>query len=129
MEYLSPEWLAAAHEALGVVTPVDADVVVAYTVTGDGDDADVAYAVRLGPGRVGTSTDPGAVADADVSFALLRSSAEAIARGERSASSAFLDGELRLGGDINVLLEHARTLADVDDVLAGLRPGTGGEGG
>lgn len=126
MQYLSPEWFVAADQALRVITPVPASVAVAYHVTEDL--GSVHYALVLGPDQVGISTDDAVIDHADVSFTLERSLAEAVAIGDRNASSAFLDGELRLGGDINLLLEHAKTLADVDDVLADLRPSRPAEG-
>ena len=50
--------------------------------------------------------------------------AVAIAMGRSSAQRAFLDGRLRLGGDIALLLGHQDALAAIDDRLAGLRDST-----
>ena len=47
--------------------------------------------------------------------------AAAIARGEIGAQRAFLDGEIRLGGDTTALLGHQAELAEIDDRLADLR--------
>lgn len=120
MKYLSPEWLAEAGRRLADLEPSPDEVTVAYAVA-EGDSTS-RYAVRLGPGPVVVLTDPADVDAADVSFSLDRTLADQIARGERSASSAFLDGELRLGGDINVLLAEGARLAKVDDLLADIRP-------
>ncbi len=125
MKYLSPEWLTEAGRRLADLEPSPDEVTVAYTVTGDGTPS--RYAIRLGPGPVAVVTDPDAIDAADVSFTLDRVLADRIARGDQSASSAFLDGELRLGGDINVLLGEGTRLAKVDDLLAEIRPEPSGD--
>jgi len=120
VEYLSPAWLTEADRRLASLEASASAVTVAYTATA-ADADDVRYAIRLGPGPVSVRTAAEEIDAADVSFTLDRGLAEQIAAGARSASSAFLDGELRLGGDINVLLTEGARLAKVEDVLAGLR--------
>jgi hypothetical protein len=83
----------------------------------------------LGPDRV--AIEPGADHDrqgepeADqVRMTLAWPDAVAIAQGDHSAQRAFLDGQLRLGGDSGLLLGHQDALARLDDRLAGLRART-----
>jgi putative sterol carrier protein len=53
-----------------------------------------------------------------------RSTAVAVARGERSAQEAFMDGEVRVGGDIGELLAAQAALARLGDVFASVRADT-----
>jgi putative sterol carrier protein len=50
--------------------------------------------------------------------------AAAIAAGKESAQVAFMDGRLRVGGDIGALLARHEILAELDDVFAGVRART-----
>jgi putative sterol carrier protein len=47
-----------------------------------------------------------------------------IARGELGAQRAFVEGRLRVGGDLSLLIRHHKALATVDDALAGVRSET-----
>ncbi len=121
-EFLSAAWIADLDEA-GRRATVPADVaLVVQQVVLDGDD-EVTYAIRIADGAV--RVEPGRAADADVTFTQARSTAEAIARGERSAQSAFLAGDLRVGGDVAQVLEASRALAALEDVFGPARSGTG----
>lgn len=121
-EHLSPAWIAALDEAAGsAVVPDDVRIVVQQVVLAD-DGTEVAYAVRLADGQV--RVEAGRADDADVTFTQDRSTAAAIARGELSAQTAFLAGDLRVGGDLTKVLDGARVLATVQDVFASARTGT-----
>ena len=50
--------------------------------------------------------------------------AVAIASGRDSAQMAFMRGELTVGGDVRVLIEHRALLDDLGDVLGELRSQT-----
>jgi len=63
----------------------------------------------------------GRVADADVTFTQDAAVAAAVARGERSARSAFILGEIRVGGDVSLLMDLGPALADLGDVFAPAR--------
>ena len=121
MRYLSDEWLQAADQALEGLQPIAASVVVGFVIEGSIDAEDRSYQLRLGPDRVGIDTG---VADADVVMVLGRELAGDIAQGETSAQRAFLEGRLRLSGDVNLLLGHASIMASFDDRLASLRTRT-----
>ena len=47
-----------------------------------------------------------------------------MAAGDLGAQRAFVEGRLRVGGDLSLLVTHQRALAAVDDVLAGVRART-----
>ena len=121
-EHLSPAWIAALGDAArGAVMPDDLRIVVQQVVLAD-DGAEVAYAVRLSDGQV--RVEAGRADDADVTFTQDRATAGAIARGDLSAQTAFLAGDLRVGGDLTKVLDGARVLAAVQDVFASARTGT-----
>ena len=47
-----------------------------------------------------------------------------IARGELGAQRAFVEGRLRVGGDLSLLIHHHKALSTVADALAGVRSET-----
>ena len=98
----------------------EADLVVQQVVDSGG--AEFAYAVRVRHGRV--SVERGRHDDADVVFHQDRDTAAAIAQGRLSAQVAFLAGDLRIGGDIQALVERARLLTGVEDIFAAARAET-----
>ena len=57
----------------------------------------------------------------DITFTQDRATAEAIHRGELSAQTAFIEGRLRLGGDLRAVIERAGSLVAIDDVFAAAR--------
>ncbi len=127
--YLDDEWIAAAGRAVAGMTPTTSALVVGYAISQPGSDPGAkpassmtsSYSIRYGPGPVSVSQG---VADADLVFTTTAQLAAEIACGERSAQRAFLDGELRVVGDVNLLLGHGDELAAVDDLLADLRRST-----
>lgn len=120
MRYLSDSWLHAADQALQGLEPLPVGLVVGYLVEG-GPDGDRRYSIRFGPESVGiiSGTD-----GADVVLQLDWNLAVGVALGQDSAQRAFLDGGLRLAGDVNLLLVHTAALAAFDDRLATLRATT-----
>ena len=119
MKYLSETWLDRAAAAIADVEPVDEAFSIGYIVTG-GPDGDRAHTLHLGPDLV--TFRPGA--DAPVTLEMTWSIACAIARGELSAQRAFLDGDMRIGGDAQALVGTTDSLAAVDQRLAQLRTTT-----
>jgi hypothetical protein len=59
-----------------------------------------------------------------VTFTQDRTTAAAIATGRLSAQAAFIDGRLRVGGDLSALLDRAAELAALDDLFASARAAT-----
>ncbi len=66
--------------------------------------------------------------DPDVTFSQDAEVAERITRGEVAARTAFVLGQVRLGGDVSRLLEIAPALGGLGDVFAAVRA-SGGEDG
>lgn len=97
----------------------EADLVVQQVVVDD-DGAEVAaWTVVLTEDEVAVRS--GHVEDFTVRFTQTRATAEAIARGELAALEAFIDGDLRIGGDVNALAERHRVLGRLGDVFAAVR--------
>jgi hypothetical protein len=129
-EYLSPEWFATATELVATAStegrfgPSTADVhlVVEQTVRRS-DDSVAVWHVVIDDGSV--ALVPGAAAGsgrhADLTFSCDIVTAVGVRDGTIGAQSAFIDGRLRLGGDITALLAHGEMFATLDDVLAPLR--------
>lgn len=121
-KYLSDEWMEQAAAALaGADVDPDAELCVQYEVSGGGD-GKRHYTLEASGGTV--RLVPGRSTSAPVSFALDYDTAVAVANGELSAQVAFMQGRLKLGGDVRVLIDGAATLAAVDATLADLRAAT-----
>jgi hypothetical protein len=123
-EHLSPAWIAAlADAAVRADAPEGIDLVVQQVVVDGGPDAaEVAYAVEIAGGRV--AVHAGRVDAADITFTQDRATATAIAQGALSAQSAFLEGRLRVGGDLSAALAAARVLTSLADVFEAPRQAT-----
>lgn len=121
-EFLSAAWMSELQDAARSATvPEDLYLVVQQVVL-DERGQEVAYAIRVADGRV--AVEPGRVADAEVTFTQDRATAADIASGALSAQAAFIDGRLRVGGDLTSLLERARELVAIDDLFAPVRAAT-----
>jgi len=126
VQYLSDEWLQTASDALAAdpaltAAAADLDLTIQYEVTGS-PTGKTAYGVRLANGTA--SIEPGPHKDAPVSFALDYDTAAAIAKGELSAQAAFMQGKLKLGGDVGVLIRQHAAIDGLSDALADLRGDT-----
>jgi len=122
--FLSPEWLDdLAAAAAGAIGPDGSPFTVQQVVT-DGDDpgAAVSWAITFGEGRV--RVEPGRHADPTITFTQDHDTASAIHRGDLSAQGAFMTGRLRVGGDVQVLLDRHADLAALDDVFGPVRLAT-----
>lgn len=128
----SPEWIVAADAAARSSTAlreasVGRHVTIGQEVVGDGrrtrwhlvlDDGEVAV-------REGWPDEP------DVTFSQDADVARSVASGSLAAGTAFVLGDVRLGGDVAQLLDLAPALRDLDDVFASVRttgPGSGDDG-
>ena len=123
--YLSEEWLDRAGDALAGSAELsertaDLDLAIGYEVTG-APSGKVTYTIRFDRG---TTTLEHPATDAPVSFALDYESAAAIAQGKVSAQAAFMQGRLKLVGDVNVMIRDGAVLDGVTDALADLRTDT-----
>jgi len=120
--YLSDEWLAALDRAIAS-TPGGVDLVVELRVTGTGTgDGARTYHVDWRGERphvvAGSADHPTVTLTQDYATAV------AIARGQWSAQEAFMDGEVRIGGDLRALVSHADMLGGLDDVFGAVREST-----
>jgi putative sterol carrier protein len=122
VKYLSDEWLEQAAAALeSADVPDDAEMVIQYEVSGGGN-GKVRYVLDVSGGRA--TIVPGKRADAPVTFTLDYDTAVAVITGEVSAQVAFMQGRMKLAGDVRVLIDGAAALASVNDTLGDLRATT-----
>jgi len=120
-EFLTQAWIDELDEAGARASVPDGLRLVVQQVVTDGD-REMAYVIEIADGRIHART--GRADTADVSFELDRATATEIARGDLSAQVAFMDGRLRLGGDLRAVLARAGDLAAIDDAFAATRSRT-----
>lgn len=126
VRYLSDDWLAEAGRALAAdrdlaAATSDLELTIAYEVTGT-PDGKRTYALEFDHGTVTLHRTP--PPEPQVTFTLDYDTAAEIARGELSAQVAFMQGRLKLGGDVNVLIRAGSVLDGIGDALAALRART-----
>lgn len=122
VKYLSDEWMEQAAAALeSADVPDDAQMVIQYEVSGGGN-GKVRYVLDVSNGSA--TIVPGKQADAPVTFTLDYDTAVAVVNGEVSAQVAFMQGRMKLAGDVRVLIDGAAALASVNDTLGDLRATT-----
>jgi hypothetical protein len=127
VQYLSEEWIGAADAALAQAWADVSDggspsTSIRWEVTG-APQGKVVYSVHFGPDGAGVS--PGSTDDEpDATMAVDYDTAVAIAQGDSSPQVAFMQGSLKLGGDVMVLVERAGALEGLGDALGSLRERT-----
>lgn len=126
LSFLTDEWIAALDEAAttdAALRELSADLVltIEQEVTG-GPDGDVRYHVVFHHGQV--SVRPGPAPDATLRFSQDYETAAAISLGSGSAQRAFMTGQLRVGGDLRVLLDHGEAMAQLHDAFGAVRART-----
>jgi SCP-2 sterol transfer family protein len=118
--FLTDAWLDDLEAAAQRAQVETKGGLVVQQVIPDGPDGhEVAFALVLADGR--TRVVRGRVPDPDLTFTQDLATAEAIHRGELSAQAAFMQGRLRLGGDLRAVIDRAAELAAVDDLFASVR--------
>lgn len=128
LELLSDDWVAALDRALqdpalGAAT-ADVGLIVEQEVTG-GPTGTRTFHLRFDHGQLSAAPGPAPSADLPlVRFAQDHATARAIAAGTSSAQRAFMAGDLQVGGDLRILLEHQPVLAALGDVFAVVRADT-----
>ena len=119
-EFLTDAWvdeLATAAESARVPPAVRLTV---QQVVPDGPEGhEVTYMLEAADGRL--SVRSGRADHPDITFTQDRATAEAIHHGEQSAQVAFMEGRLRLGGDLRTVIGDAGALASVEDVFGAVR--------
>lgn len=118
--FLTAQWFDDADVA-GRASRLATDVeLVIQQVVPDGPDGiEVAYVITVTDGAV--NVRKGRAESPDITFTQDLATATAIHRGELSAQRAFIEGRLRLGGDLPAVIAHAGSLSAIDDVLADAR--------
>ena len=127
MRYLSTEWFDAARDALAADPGLPAAtagvrLTLVQTVT-DAPGGPVRWRLVLDDGtvRLETGGDP---EGGDLRFTTDYATAAAIAAGELGAPTAFMRGDLKVGGDLTLLTSQHRGLAALHDALADVRKDT-----
>lgn len=126
MLFLSDPWLAAVDDCLATaeveaeITPEQVGDVVRYVVD-DAPDGAAGYDLEVGPERLQARRSTG---EATVTLTMAWDLAVAINQGTESAQRAVLDGRIMIGGDPQVLVDQAGTLAATNAHLADLRTAT-----
>jgi predicted lipid carrier protein YhbT len=101
--FLSPEWVAALPDAFrDLPRRADVTLTVEHTVTG-GPDGPVTYWVAYEEGRP-VATGLGPAADAAVTMTAPHAVAVEVAQGQVDASTTFMQGRTKVGGDQAALL-------------------------
>ena len=123
LRFLSDPWIdAMARAAEQADAPlVEPPLVMQQVVTG-GPDGEAAWTISLGAGSI--EVVRGRAANPTVTFTQDVETAAAVNRGELSAQAAFMTGRLRVGGDVQLLLDAQQALAEVEDIFALVRADT-----
>ncbi|WP_436793561.1 SCP2 sterol-binding domain-containing protein [Actinospongicola halichondriae] len=123
VKFLSSDWIDALDAAARRRQAPDDDPLATVQLSIDQvvvDGPTWRLSVDCGSLRVESSPD----GEPDVRLTSDRETAASIASGQRPALDAFIAGDLRLGGDVRVLLEHRAALETLGDLFAGIRPET-----
>lgn len=121
--FLSPEWVSAL-DAAGRAWPAPAGVnLTVQQVVRDGPDgSETRYHLVLEAGSLRVVAGP--ARSPSITITQSYEVAVALSRGEINAQQALVDGQLKISGEIDLLSRHARALAALDDLFAGVRADT-----
>lgn len=124
MKYLSIDWLDALNVALQSSEPMksvvnDHSIAVTQVIT-DSPEGDVSYhlSVRDGAASIG----PGPAVDEDVRLEQSYDTAVAVATGRANTQELFVNGSIRIHGDIARLIASEPVFAALDSVFESVRP-------
>ncbi|MBI1845089.1 MAG: SCP2 sterol-binding domain-containing protein [Actinobacteria bacterium] len=121
--FLSSEWIAQAHTtAQASATLADATADVQITIQQNVTDTprgDVHYVIRVDHGRVEIAE--GVDDQATVSFTQDWETGVGMSNGSLSAQDAFTAGRLRVGGNIQAMMDVQQAFTELDDVFVELR--------
>lgn len=113
-EFASPEWLENLSKAASAVrSDPELRLTIEQRITGP---EPTAWHFSFVDGRIEVSAGP--ADEATISLSTSRATAVAIHGGRLSAQRAFLDGDLRIGGDLNGLIVHRAALAEAAALMA-----------
>ena len=121
-KFLSEEWSSEAVAALRASDDVksstkDVDLTLQQVVTGAGG-GDARYWVKLDDGSIDGGL--GDAPKADVTITQDYETAVAITKGELNPQAAFMQGKLKITGNMGKLLQHQGAMQAIFPVLAGL---------
>jgi hypothetical protein len=124
--FLSADWIAQLATAARSDERLRAaaegvTLTIQQFVDADADEA-AAWYVRFSDGEV--DIVPGVAHEVDVVIHENRATATRVSRGELSPAEAFSSGNMRIGGQIGLLVHHQALLAHLRDTLATVYAGT-----
>ena len=132
MKFLGPEWLEALGRVAGeVALPAELRLTLQQVVTdvegepgvrGVPEEAVVRYHLVVEDGRL--SVRPGQAPAPDLTLTQSYELAVALSRGDTNAQQALSTGRLKVSGNVELLVRHARALTSLADVSAPLREAT-----
>lgn len=123
VEFLSDDWLDALAAAARTRATVDDDPLADVQLTIDQVVTD-GPTWRLSIDRGAVRVEAAPTGEPDVRLTSDRATAAAIASGTRATLDAFIAGDLRLGGDVRVLLDNRVALETLGELFAGIRDRT-----
>lgn len=117
MRYLSPEWISAADTAVraAAASAPAGDITIDQTVEGV-----VRYRIRIAGDTSAVQVIDESADDADARFTQTLETATAVATGATDAHQAFLLGQIRFEGAVDVLIERRDVLDWLQTTLAPL---------
>jgi SCP-2 sterol transfer family protein len=131
VDFLGPEWMDALGRAAGrLVLPPELRLTLQQVVTdldgpgvrGPAEKAEVRYHLVVEDGCL--SVRPGQAPAPDLTLTQSYELAVALSRGDTNAQQALSAGRLRVSGNVELLVRHARALTSLADVYAELREAT-----
>jgi hypothetical protein len=129
VRYLSPQWMDAARLALAadqaLHTALAGVTLTVEQAVDDGPEGTTGWHIAIADGHVALA--PGPADHPDLRFTTDYATAAQIAAGTLAAQRAFVEGRLRVGGDLSLLIAHQRAVAAVGDALSAVRAETGDE--
>lgn len=119
-KFLTQEWMDAVREALQQSSDVASavkgvELTVQQVVTDVPDQGEVQYWMRFDDGSVDGGI--GGASDADVTITQDYDTAAAMNRGELNAQAAFMQGKLKVTGNMGKLLQHQGAIQALGPVL------------
>ena len=123
VKFLSPEWAETVTAALnnsGDVKDVlgDVELTLQQVVTG-GPDGEVTYWTRFANGVVEGGV--GEVSEPDVTITQDYETAAALSRNDLNAQSAFMQGKLKVKGNMGKLLQNQTAIQELGPVMASVQ--------
>jgi predicted lipid carrier protein YhbT len=118
LAYLSEAWLEAQRELVGALPERPGATATVQHVVSGGPDGEVRWVERIVDGRL-TEVTLGDDPDADVTLTETYADAVQIARGELDANAAFMQGRVKVVGDMGKVMA-LMPLTDSDEYRAAL---------